>query len=374
MPPAARAVSDAERPEIGDKEGARVCGQQTSRGINAGPRIGSVPTGCVYPRMCESRDVRPISDGIRPPTTRRASLLAKPGSFAALCVGVFPHMTAKQGAQRGQSEACPRLLPRNCRSSATSAPRTSRSTRWRRSDGEKEGPRPAMRGFRACPGRRGANAGMADVADTPTAQLREVDRAGQDACVVTEAGLNGYQHDFHRADLANMAATTNGTQGPLLWWPSLGAQPSSSAVYRCAPSTRCRSKLASRPPRGRARWSWIGAAVTSAPAERVPSAPPAVVGSLPRERPLGAGAGRPMTPNRVEARPPLSIPRSPFVERMNGASGASESKEITMGRIVVHEFTTLDGVIDNPAWSMEYGMTRRWAVRSAGSCNRARRC
>src|SRR5437763_914263 len=26
-----------------------------------------------------------------------------------------------------------------------------------------------------------------------------------------------------------------------------------------------------------------------------------------------------------------------------------------MGRIVVHEFTTLDGVIDNPAWSMEYG-------------------
>jgi dihydrofolate reductase len=26
-----------------------------------------------------------------------------------------------------------------------------------------------------------------------------------------------------------------------------------------------------------------------------------------------------------------------------------------MGRIVVHEFITLDGVIDNPAWSMEYG-------------------
>ena len=46
-------------------------------------------------------------------------------------VGIFPHMTAKQGAQRGQSEACPPLLPRNCRSSATSAPRTSRSTRWR---------------------------------------------------------------------------------------------------------------------------------------------------------------------------------------------------------------------------------------------------
>ena len=26
-----------------------------------------------------------------------------------------------------------------------------------------------------------------------------------------------------------------------------------------------------------------------------------------------------------------------------------------MGRIVVHEFMTLDGVIDNPAWTMEYG-------------------
>jgi len=26
-----------------------------------------------------------------------------------------------------------------------------------------------------------------------------------------------------------------------------------------------------------------------------------------------------------------------------------------MGRIVVHEFITLDGVIDNPAWTMEYG-------------------
>jgi dihydrofolate reductase len=50
----------------------------------------------------------------------------------------------------------------------------------------------------------------------------------------------------------------------------------------------------------------------------------------------------------------LSISRSPFVEEMNGASGAAE-KELTMGRIVVHEFITLDGVIDNPGWSMEYG-------------------
>ena len=26
-----------------------------------------------------------------------------------------------------------------------------------------------------------------------------------------------------------------------------------------------------------------------------------------------------------------------------------------MGAVVVHEFMTLDGVIDNPAWSVEYG-------------------
>ncbi len=46
-------------------------------------------------------------------------------------VDLFPHMTAKQGAQRGRSEACPPLLPRNCRASATSAARTSRSATWR---------------------------------------------------------------------------------------------------------------------------------------------------------------------------------------------------------------------------------------------------
>ena len=62
----------------------------------------------------------------------RSRLWRKPGKLRPpYDVGVFPHMTAKQGAQRGQSEACPPLLPRNCRSSATSAPRTSRSTRWR---------------------------------------------------------------------------------------------------------------------------------------------------------------------------------------------------------------------------------------------------
>ena len=42
-----------------------------------------------------------------------------------------PRMSAKQGAQRGQSEADPPLLRRICRSSAPAVARTSRSTTWR---------------------------------------------------------------------------------------------------------------------------------------------------------------------------------------------------------------------------------------------------
>jgi dihydrofolate reductase len=33
-----------------------------------------------------------------------------------------------------------------------------------------------------------------------------------------------------------------------------------------------------------------------------------------------------------------------------------------MGRIVVHEFITLDGVIDNPAWTMQYGFDTKMGV------------
>ena len=61
--PADRRVDAAERREIGDKEGACVGGQRTSRRIKAGPRIGPAPTGCAYPRTRKGRDVRPISDG-----------------------------------------------------------------------------------------------------------------------------------------------------------------------------------------------------------------------------------------------------------------------------------------------------------------------
>jgi hypothetical protein len=53
-------------------QGARVRGQQMSRGIKAGQRIGPAPRSCTYPRTRKSRDARPISDGIGRPTARRA--------------------------------------------------------------------------------------------------------------------------------------------------------------------------------------------------------------------------------------------------------------------------------------------------------------
>ena len=68
-------------PASGDKQGACVCGQHTCHGIKAGRRIGFAPTGCAYPRTRKSRDVSPISDGIRRPTTRRASQVARCGAL-----------------------------------------------------------------------------------------------------------------------------------------------------------------------------------------------------------------------------------------------------------------------------------------------------
>ena len=41
-----------------------------------------------------------------------------------------------------------------------------------------------------------------------------------------------------------------------------------------------------------------------------------------------------------------------------------------MGEIHVHEFITLDGVIDTPTWTAGTASTRRWARRSAPSPSR----
>jgi dihydrofolate reductase len=41
-------------------------------------------------------------------------------------------------------------------------------------------------------------------------------------------------------------------------------------------------------------------------------------------------------------------------------------KEITMGKIVVHEFITLDGVIEQPTWTFEYGFDPKMGETIAG--------
>jgi hypothetical protein len=56
---------------------------------------------------------------------------------------------------------------------------------------------------------------------------------------VTEAGSTATRHDFACADLADMTVTTSGTQGLLLWWPSLGA----SAVQLCGVQMRAINML-----------------------------------------------------------------------------------------------------------------------------------
>jgi dihydrofolate reductase len=43
-----------------------------------------------------------------------------------------------------------------------------------------------------------------------------------------------------------------------------------------------------------------------------------------------------------------------------------------MGRIVVHEFITLDGVIETPAWSMEYGFDPRMGGAIGGIMQRSK--
>jgi hypothetical protein len=72
---AGQGAARGDRRATGDEEGAGVRGQHTSRGIKAGPLMGPAPIGCAYSRTRKSRDVSPVSDGIRRPTTA-ASLAA----------------------------------------------------------------------------------------------------------------------------------------------------------------------------------------------------------------------------------------------------------------------------------------------------------
>ena len=53
----------------------------------------------------------------------------------------------------------------------------------------------------------------------------------------------------------------------------------------------------------------------------------------------------------------MSIGRSLFVEDVSGEQVAARNRREppTMGTIRVHEFTSLDGVIDAPTWTFDYG-------------------
>jgi dihydrofolate reductase len=53
----------------------------------------------------------------------------------------------------------------------------------------------------------------------------------------------------------------------------------------------------------------------------------------------------------------VSIWRSPFVEDVSGGQVAVRDRREppTMGTIRAHEFTSLDGVIDTPTWTFDYG-------------------
>jgi hypothetical protein len=54
----------------------------------------SLPRGGAYPRMGKSRDVRPTTDRVRPPMTRRASQVANLGSLARGTVETCVRSTA----------------------------------------------------------------------------------------------------------------------------------------------------------------------------------------------------------------------------------------------------------------------------------------
>ena len=53
----------------------------------------------------------------------------------------------------------------------------------------------------------------------------------------------------------------------------------------------------------------------------------------------------------------MSNGRSQFVEKVTGEHVAAENRKepLAMGTIKAHEFMSLDGVIDAPTWTFDYG-------------------
>ena len=95
-----RATDDAARLEIGESEGARVSGRQTSRGIKAGPRIGATPRGCPYSPMRQSRGLGPTDHDFEWWARRPAPLMATSGvAVVAPAVLRFTTRTTLVGRQ-----------------------------------------------------------------------------------------------------------------------------------------------------------------------------------------------------------------------------------------------------------------------------------
>src|SRR4051795_10217639 len=47
--------------------------------------------------------------------------------------------------------------------------------------------------------------------------------------------------------------------------------------------------------------------------------------------------------------------RKPVRHRLHRDTGRTDSRGAAMGAITVHEFSTVDGVVDAPMWTMDYG-------------------
>ena len=109
--PEAPTIDGAAVPEIGDEQGAADSGQETSRQPEAGLPVrragrNSAYTPCTKSRSCGRRCHR---------RTRRrrgdARVWRKPGGlWPSDDVVAFPRMSAMQGAQRSESQACAALL------------------------------------------------------------------------------------------------------------------------------------------------------------------------------------------------------------------------------------------------------------------------
>src|SRR5689334_308841 len=114
--------------------------------------------------------------------------------------------------------------------------------------------------------------------------------------------------------------------------------------------------------------SWARSAVASRKRSRPVRLPTSTLTPTPRGSPPGR-PGRDPEISRIE----VSIRADPFVEEVEAPPRrptATTTGE-TMAEIHVHEFMSLDGVIDAPMWTAEYGFTDGMGERIGAVTGRA---